>query len=162
MDTVRVRDIMTTDVVTVRDDANLVDVARTMLDRGVGCLPVVDEAGLLVGIVTQGDFTGKRRGFPFSAVRAPQLFGEWVDAEGVERIYAGARERRVREIMTEEVVTVTEDDSLTDVVVVMVERDVDRLPVVRDGAVVGIVTGRDLLRVLVERVGDAGSGSSPR
>lgn len=159
MESLRVRDIMTTDVVTVRDDANLVEVAQTMLDRNVGALPVVDDRGLLVGIVTQGDFTGHRRGFPFSAVRAPQLFGEWVDAEGVERIYEGARQRAVREIMTHDVVTVNEDDTLTDVVVLMVERDLDRLPVVRNGAVVGIVTGRELLRVLVERVGGRSDSS---
>lgn len=160
MDTVQVRDIMTRDVVTVRDDAKLDEVARTMLERNVGGVPVIDERGAVVGIVTQGDFTAKRRGFPFSAFRAPQLFGEWVDAEGVERIYAEARERSVREIMTEEVVTIEEDDSLTDVVLLMVERDLDRLPVVRDGVLVGIVTRQDLLRVMVKR-GGGRSGPGP-
>jgi CBS domain-containing protein len=160
VNTLRVRDIMTRDVVTVRDDAKLDEVARTMLERDVGGVPVVDDRGAVVGIVTQGDFTGKKRGFPFSAFRAPQLFGEWVDAEGVERIYAGARERSVREIMTEEVVTVEEDDSLTDVVLLMVERDLHRLPVVRDGLLVGIVTRQDLLRVVVERGGGRGGPGS--
>jgi CBS domain-containing protein len=146
---VKVRDIMATPPVVVAEDATLEDIARLMLQHGIGCVPIVDSRGKLTGIITESDFTGKERGVPFSAYRAPQLFGAWVPREGVERIYAAARTLRARDIMTSPVVTAREDESVSTLVERMIRYDITRVPVVRNGIPVGVVARYDLLKVLL-------------
>ncbi len=144
----KVRDIMVEPPVVLRETATLEEVARTMLDRGIGCVPLVDESGKLKGIITESDFTGKERGLPLSAYLVPQIFGEWVSKGGIERIYKEARARTASEIMTEPVITAAEDESVTEVAVRMIQRNLKRLPVVRDGVLVGVVTRHDLLKLM--------------
>lgn len=110
--------------------------------------PPVDARGELVGIIIESDFTGRERYLPFSAFKMPQLFGEWVSNDALERIHEHARRLTAREIMTPEPVTVAKDDSLTDVVQRMLHHGIHRIPVVRGRVPVGIVTRHDLLRVM--------------
>lgn len=138
-------DVMSHPVVTVREDDTLERAARIMLERNVGSVLVVDEDGRLVGILTQSDFTGA----PGGAFRAPRLLGETLPEEGAERIYEEARDKKVRELMSKVVSTVGEDEPLTHVIRRMVELDLRHMPVVRDGIPVGIVTRRDLLRLML-------------
>ena len=145
----RVRDIMVRDLVTIGEDESLETAARRMLDKRIGCLVVTSAGGKLSGIVTESDFTGKERGFPFSAYSAPNVLGDWIGADGIEGIYAAARDRKVREIMTRRVITASEEEPLTDLAVRMIETRLHRIPVVRDGRAVGIVTRRDLLKAMV-------------
>lgn len=154
-----VRDIMVRMLVCISEDQSLEAAARLMLDRGVGCLLVTGEGGSLLGIITESDFTGKKRGFPFSAYSAPQILGEWIGADGLEGIYAAARTRQVGDVMTRHVITATEGESLTALAVRMIERRLHRVPVVRDGNAVGIVTRRDLLKAMVEIAGASRSES---
>jgi nucleotide-binding universal stress UspA family protein/predicted transcriptional regulator len=144
-----VRDIMNVPVVVVREDATLEEVARTLLEHHIGAVPVVDAQGRLRGIITESDFTAKERGLPFSAFRAPQLFGEWVSPSAIARIYQAARDRQARSIMTSPVVTATEDESIADLVQKLLRHDIARVPVVRDGVPVGMVARHDLLKLLV-------------
>jgi CBS domain-containing protein len=146
---VLVRDIMTHPAITVPECATLEEAARTMLDRRIGCLPVVDPQGRLAGIITESDFTGTERCIPFSTFRAPRLFGQWVSAQELERMYAEARKILASEIMTRDVVTVTEADPVREAIVRMLHRDVNRIPVVRGGVPVGIVARHDLLKMMV-------------
>lgn len=144
--------IMVQPVITVSANATLEEVARIMLESRVGCVPVVDEREELCGIVTESDFTGKERTFPFSPMSIyghPQILGEWLPKQGVERIYETARTKKVREIMTACVVTTTEDQAVEEVVRQMVTRNLRRIPVVRDNKPVGIVTRHDLLRLMI-------------
>lgn len=144
----KVKEIMTQPVVVIGEDATLEEVAQTMLDRGIGCVPVVDGEGRLTGVIVESDFTGKERGFPFSAYMAPQLLGEWVTKEGVERIYEAARTRTAKEIMTTQPAMVTEDEEVTELVAEMIDHGMHRVPVVRDGVPVGMVTRHDLLKMM--------------
>lgn len=144
----KVRDIMTAPAVTVGPKTGLKEAARTMLDREIGCLPVVDDRGRLVGIVTDGDFIARDAGVPFSVFRAPQLLGTWLGEDTVEEIYEEARDRPVEEIMTRRVHTVAPDDALRRVLDVMLDRDVKHVPVVEDDELVGVVARHDLLRLL--------------
>lgn len=146
----RVRDIMTRPPLTIRDDANLEETARTMLKHGIGCLPVVDPEGRLVGIVTESDFAAKRARIPFSTFEMPQVLGEWLGKEGVERIYREARQRRAAEIMSSPVHTVEEDDSIEQVLEIMLRRRIKHVCVVRDGRPVGVIARHDLLKLLGE------------
>lgn len=148
----KIQEIMVKTVTTVAEDATLEEVARLMLERNIGCVPVVNQRDELCGIVTESDFTGKERTFPFSPMSIyghPQVLGEWLPKQGVERIYEAARTRKVREIMTASVITTTEDQTVESVVQQMVSRNLHRIPVVRDHKPVGIVTRHDLLRLMI-------------
>jgi len=149
-----VRQIMLTPVITVDEDCSLEEAAKMMLDRNVGGLPVVDDRGELCGIVTESDFVAREKGIPFSLYRFPQMFGEWMPHEHVERIYEAARRRAVREIMTRDVITVTEVDTIETVLEKMLKCGLHRLPVVRDRKPVGIVTRHDLLRLMLRQWSD--------
>jgi CBS domain-containing protein len=144
-----VRDIMTRSPITVQEDTSLEDVARTLLDHRIGCVPVVSEQGKLVGIVTESDFTAKERGIPFSTFRAPNVLGEWLPDTGIERIYQAARTREARDIMSCPVVTVSEGDPIEKAVQLMMRYDINRIPVVRDGVPTGIVARHDVLRLMM-------------
>ena len=104
--------IMTRPPVTVPPDMSLADAAELMLDAGVGSLLVVDRAGDLVGIVTDSDFAARRVGLPFSTLHRPQVLGEWLGEEGVERVYREARRRTVGDVMSGRIYSVSVDESV--------------------------------------------------
>jgi CBS domain-containing protein len=145
----KAKNIMTQPVITAREDTTLEQVAQSMLEHRIGCVPVVDREGRICGIITESDFTEKEKCVPFSTFRAPQLFGEWVSPEGVERVYRAARQIGAREIMSRPVATVLEDDSVHEVMARMVRHDVNRIPVLRDQKPVGIIARHDLLKMMV-------------
>ena len=144
----KVSDIMSAPAVTATEDATLEQVAGVMLDRNIGAVPVLDAAGKLSGIITQSDFSAKSRPVPFSLLRLPSLFGHWLQP-AIERVYEEARNVRARDVMTRRVTTVREDDSIEEAIRRMCESNVHRLPVVRDGVPVGIVSRQDLLRLMM-------------
>ncbi len=147
----RVGEIMTQPVVTVREDTTLEQLARVMLERRIGGVPVVDAQGRLSGIVTEADFAGKEEHFSFSTFRWLEVLGRSLESEKIEQIYRQARTRLAREIMTADVITVRENDPVEQVVRQMVENGVHLVPVVRDGVPVGIVSRHDLLRMIVQQ-----------
>jgi CBS domain-containing protein len=146
---VKVREIMVQPVRVAREDATLEEVAQTMVEHRIGCLPIVDGRGRMVGIITEGNFTARERGVPFSLVRAPQLLGQWLGKEGADRIYAESHRLAAREIMTPRGITVTEDATLEDVLEKMLRHDIKHVPVVRGGIPVGMVARHDLLRLML-------------
>lgn len=145
----KAHDLMTSPVVTASEDATLEDIARLMIDRRIGGVPIVDAEGRIVGIITKTDFGAKEGHVPFSLFRAPQVFGRWLDKQGLQRIYEEARSMKARDVMTRNVVTASEDDEIEKVVRHMFERDVSRVPIVRERKPVGIVARHDLLRVMM-------------
>ena len=147
----KVREIMTEPVLTVTQDRTLEEVANKMLNNRVGGLPVVNDDGKIVGMVTESDFSAKEHAIPFSRIYSPQLFGEWMSKENVEKAYEAARNIQVKEIMTKPAITILEDDTVAEAVRRMLERRVHRIPVVRDGIPVGIISRHDLLKMVVQK-----------
>ena len=143
----QVQDVMSRDVVTVRPDATILHAARLMLQRKFSGLPVVDAAGALVGIVTEGDFL--RRTETGTVRRRPRWLEFVMGPGALAAEYTHAAGRLVAEVMTRDVLTVTEATPLRDVVDLMERHRVKRLPVVRGGEVVGIVTRQSLLHAMV-------------
>ncbi len=144
----RVRDIMTPNPVTVGPEATLEEVAQLMLKHQIGAIPVVDTEGHLIGLLREEDFLARERPIPFSAFRAPQLFGRWVSPEGIEQIYAEARQLKAVEVAQPPEVVVTEETSLGELAERMVAANVRHVPVVREGKLVGIVTRHDVLKAV--------------
>lgn len=151
----RARDIMSTPVVTVPESATLERVARLMLERKIGCVPVVGADGTLRGILTDSDFSAKARPVPFSLLRLPSVLGHWL-GPAVERAYQEARTISARDVMTAHVVTVNEADTVEEAIRRMYEHNIHRLPVVRDGKPLGMVTRQNLLRLLLPAGGKPG------
>lgn len=143
------RTIMMQPVAVVREGTTLGEIARMMLERHIGCVPVVNDRGEICGIVTESDFTAKQRGIPFSTFRAPKILGQWMPKKGIERIYEAARTMTAREIMTARVVTMTEEQSVEEVVECMLRHNIHRIPVVRNAVPVGIVARHDILKLMV-------------
>lgn len=147
----RVRDIMTPNPITVGPDATLEQVAALMLEHQIGAVPVVDAEGRLLGLIREEDFLAQERPIPFSAFRAPQLFGRWVTPERLEEIYAEARRLKAGAIAHPAEVTVTEETSLSELAERMIARNVRHVPVLRDGKLVGVVTRHDVLKAVAQR-----------
>ena len=87
----KVSEIMSHPVITVHEDATLEEVARIMLDHRFGSVPVVNEQGTMIGIITESDFAAKGKGVPFTTFEMPQVFGHWLGKSGVEQMYQQAR-----------------------------------------------------------------------
>jgi len=137
----RVREVMTATVATVAPESPLRDVARLLVDRGISGVPVVDGDGTVLGVVSEADFLAKESGAEPGRHRfLARFFGEGADAARVEARTAG-------EAMTSPAITTSPDALIRDVAATMVDRRVNRLPVVEDGRLVGIVTRADLVRV---------------
>ncbi|HEX7171766.1 MAG TPA: CBS domain-containing protein [Candidatus Limnocylindria bacterium] len=144
----KVRDVMTTQVVSVPPGMRLKELARVLSEARIGGAPVVNEVGDLIGVVSEADLVGKQVGRPPSR-RTPLdwIFGDGDDAWELRRRAATT----VEEAMTAPAVTVTTDRPLREVAAVMVDRGVNRLPVMEDGRLVGIVTRADLVRAYLGR-----------
>ena len=139
--------IMTSPVATVRADAPIGEAITLMESHHVSGLPVVDAQGDLVGILTEGDLLRRVEIGTAGRARAgwlDMLFGSGHSAAD----YVRSHSRRVEDLMTRDLAAVTEDTGIEDVVALMERRHVKRVPVVRDGKVVGMVSRADLIRVL--------------
>jgi CBS domain-containing protein len=141
--------IMTRDVLSVGPDTTIKDAAARLSDRGVSAAPVVDGDGHLLGMVSEGDLMQ-----PFGRQRA--LRRAWwlnVLAEGEQlapefRDYLRLDTRRVRDVMTKDVVTVGESADVSEIADLLTKHRIKRVPVVREGKLVGVVSRADLVRAL--------------
>lgn len=149
----KAREIMSSPVVTIRQDRTLEDAAQLMLEEEVGCLSVVDELGKLVGILTEEDFMAHEESVPWSFFKAPKLFDQWLDQPHIEAAYERARSLTIKKNMSAPVRTVGPEDHVSTVVELMLSYTISHVPVVEDGRPVGIVTRRDMLRMIGKRSG---------
>jgi len=144
----RASDVMTTNVITVDPDMPVQDLATLLLDRGISGAPVVDAAGTMLGIVSEGDLLHRSE---LGTERHTERRHSWwlrhfVAADARE--YARAHGRRVKDVMTTTVATVGEDATLAEVAMLLEKRRIKRVPVLRDGKMVGIITRSNLVRAL--------------
>jgi nucleotide-binding universal stress UspA family protein/predicted transcriptional regulator len=146
---VTVGEIMSRPVATAREDATLAEIARLMLERGIGCVPLVDAQGKLSGVITEVDLTGSSHYNRVTGDRIPYVFGRWAAKEELEARYQAGQTITAREVMSRPVVTASENELVVDVVQRMLGRERSCLPVTRDGVLVGMVTRHDLLNMIV-------------
>jgi CBS domain-containing protein len=139
-----IRDVMTAPALTVRPDMPLKDVARLLIDSDVSGVPVVDEQGAVLGVVSEGDFLVKEQG-P-QALRHRRLARLLGESEATQRQIGKLAARTAGEAMTAPAITMEPSRSIQDAAAVMTERRVNRLPVVESGRLIGIVTRADLVR----------------
>lgn len=157
---VKVAAVMTASVITVRPDAPVKEAARLLVEHGISALPVVDATGNLVGIVSEADL------IPFETRPDPRTQATPIPPT------AGSAPRQVSDVMTRKVVTISSDSEVSLAARLMIEADVKRLPVMEGGKLAGIVSRRDLVKVIARRdedvelelsrrLADAGLGMGP-
>jgi len=140
---------MTTNVVMVRPDASVRQIAQLLLAKGISAVPVVDDGGTLIGMVSEGDLIGrealdrKNRKDWWLALLAE---GETLSPEFLA--YVHAPERAARDIMAAPVISVTEDTDVSQIARVLTTHHIKRVPVLRRGRIIGIVSRADLVRAL--------------
>jgi CBS domain-containing protein len=140
----KVRDLMTTEPITTTPDAPLKEAARQMVEKGISGLPVLRD-GRLVGMVTEGDFLRQEanRDQPYRLSLLEALFGSGSGtAPAVET---------VGEVMTEPVITITADATISEAARIMSQRRVKRLPVVDDeGVLIGVISRADVVNAFTK------------
>lgn len=139
-------DIMTTKVISVRQNTTVMDIAKLLLEHGISAVPVVDDKGRPVGIVSEGDLM--RREEADTAPRASWwLRAITSNVESAEK-FTKSHGLIAQDVMTRDVVQVTEDTPLNEIARLLEEHQIKRVPVMRDGEMVGIVSRANLLRAL--------------
>jgi CBS domain-containing protein len=142
----RVKDAMTKNVVSVSPQATVAEALDTMTRSRLSGLPVIDDAGRLVGVVSEADFL-RRSELGTEKPGSPWLANIFLPGRAAE-IYAHTHARHVADIMSPDVATIEETAGLDEAVAIMEKRRVKRLPVVSDGKVVGMLTRADFVRAL--------------
>jgi CBS domain-containing protein len=145
----KARDVMTTNVVSVAPEMPTREIAKLFLEKAISAVPVVDRGNAPVGMVSEGDLIGR------SELEREARWDWWLAllAEGGAfdaELLAGLRspERTARDIMSGPVVTVTEDSDVGEIARLLTSYRIKRVPVLREGRIVGIVSRADLLRAL--------------
>ncbi len=142
----RVKDVMTGNVISIGANEPVVKAARLMLQNRISGLPVLDQEGELAGIVTEGDFL--RRSELGTQRQRPKWLEFIVGPGRLANDYVHSSGRKVEEIMTPDPYTVAEGDALEHVVEIMERRHIKRLPVTRGGRMVGIISRANLMHAL--------------
>jgi CBS domain-containing protein len=145
-------DVMTSKVITVDENASVQAAAKLMAENGISALPVVAKNNRVIGIVSEGDLlhraetgTERRRSWWLDMmISTNQLAGEYVKAHG----------GNVRDVMTRDVISVTEETSVADIAVMLETQRIKRVPVLRDGKLVGIVSRANLVRALAMTINE--------
>lgn len=142
-------DVMVTDVIVVRPQSTIREAAKVLLDHRISAAPVCTDKGRLVGIVSEGDLmrraeigTERRRSWWLELLSSP-------DARA--RDFVKAHAVKIADVMTKDVITATEDTPLRDVATLLEKNGIKRVPIVRGGNIVGIVSRRNILQAFADR-----------
>lgn len=154
----RAMDVMTTDVITVGPDMTIQDLAKLLAERGISGVPVVNSSGGLVGVISEGDLL-HRAEIGTAHRHRERRRSWWLDdfASELARDYVKSHGRTVSDLMTRDVVSVNEDTDLADVAALLEAKRIKRVPVMRDGKVVGIISRANIVRAV-----GATKGAAPR
>jgi CBS-domain-containing membrane protein len=147
-------DIMTRDVAVVYPETTLLDALKLMASRRVSGLPVVDEHGTLVGMMSEGDVLGWHEGFSEREARWFDLLAEGFDLAPDFLREVQEHRRKIKAVMSSNPITVTETTAAREIASLMHAHSIKRVPVMRDGRLVGIITRADLVRALVQKLGE--------
>ena len=151
----RAMDVMTADVITVKENASVRDVAKLLAERGISAVPVVDDDNRIIGMVSEGDLlhrtetgTGRRRSWWLELIASTnELAVDYVRSHGGS----------VKDVMTRDVISVSDTTPVADIAILLEKNRIKRVPVVRDGRLVGIVSRANLVQALAMTVNEAPS-----
>src|SRR5271169_7036037 len=148
----RASDVMTSEVISVDENATVPAVARLLAERGISAVPVVDKDDRVIGMVSEGDLlhrsetgTEKCRSWWLEMMASTnQLAGDYIKSHSAN----------VKDVMTRDVISVSDTTPLADIAILLEANRIKRVPVVRDGKLVGIVSRANLVRALAMTVNE--------
>lgn len=145
-------DVMSRELVWIDESASVWDAFMLMRKHNVSGLPVRNEQGELAGIITEGDVLRdvKSLHLPEHMKALESLLSSWRQSRYEDNVWKQSS-RPVRDVMSSPVITVDEETNVGDVARIMLEERINRIPVVRDGKVSGMISRSDILRALVDR-----------
>ncbi len=146
------KDIMTKNVTTARATTTIEELARILMEHKISGVPVVDDAGDLIGIVTENDLINQNRRLHIPTVM--RLFDAFIMLESPGRIEKEIKKMTaitVNDIYTKEVITVAEDTPVRDIATIMSEKKVHLIPVVEGKKILGIIGKIDLIKGITGR-----------
>ena len=155
-------DIMVTDVITLHVDDTVQKAAQVLLDHHISGAPVVDEQGRLVGMVSEGDLIRR------AEIGTEKRHSWWLElltgAEDQVRNFVRAHAVRLKDVMTGDVIAASVDTSLNEIATLLEKHGIKRVPVLRDGKVVGIVSRANLLQAFASAaaIADVTADIAPR
>jgi CBS domain-containing protein len=142
----KARDVMVSPVITVGPAASVQEAAKLMLDHRVSALPVLDEQGRLVGIVSEGDLLHR------AEAQTERRLSWWLRLiaadDTLAQDYIRAHARRVGDVMTREVITASPETPLDEIALLLEKNGIKRVPIVQDGRLVGIVSRANLIQAV--------------
>src|SRR6185295_3177296 len=142
----KARDVMVSPVVTGKASSTIREVAKTLLERRISAVPVVDDNGTVVGIVSEGDLLRR------AELKTDKKYSWWLQFlmgdEAVAAEFAKSHARTVGDVMTRSVITAPPDTPLGDIAALLEKNAIKRVPIVKDGKLVGIVSRANLVQAI--------------
>ena len=147
-------DVMVRDVITIGPDDSVADAAKLIAQNDVSALPVVDDDGHLVGIISEGDLMNREE--IGTEIHHPWWIEAVTPAATLATEFAKSHGKRVEEVMSEDVITATEETPLAEIAAILERNRIKRVPIVRDGELVGVVSRTNLVQALASNGGATG------
>ena len=157
---IKVKDVMTADVVTISPDTEITLAAKILLEKRINGVPVIDAEGKLVGILCQSDLVAQQKAFPVPSVFT--LLDGFMPLTSIKRLEKEIEKIAavtVADAMTPDPVTVGPETTIEEVASMMVDKNFHTLPVMEDDTLVGIVGKEDVIKILIPAADDEKSPS---
>jgi len=146
----KAKEIMTKNVITVKPDTTVEEIAKILATNHISGVPVVDNENRVLGIVTEHDLLLKDK--IKHAVPRMALFGLFIVPDDIVRqAYDDYRKVHASEIMVKKVISFPEDADVSEIAEVMYKRKINRVPILRRGKLAGIISRADIVRALAEK-----------
>ena len=142
----KARDVMVSPVITVKPNSSVREVAKTLLEKRISAVPVLDNGGKLVGMISEGDLMHR------SEAGTERQRSWWLRLMAGDDVlaadYVKAHGRKVADVMTQNIITATPDTPLDEIAVLLEMNSIKRVPIVKDGQLVGIVSRANLVQAV--------------
>ena len=143
-------DIMTTEVITVKKGTGLKDVARILYEKHINGLPVVDDQGMLIGIICENDLIQRDRKVQFPAMVAIFDAVFYIQSsKKLEREIQRFNATTVEDLYTKDVITVDKESPVEDIATIMTKKKIYTIPVMDGERLVGVIGQADLIRAII-------------
>ncbi|SET07094.1 CBS domain-containing protein [Natronincola peptidivorans] len=146
------KDIMTKEVIAVKKDDTVERVIEILLEHNISGLPVVDEENRVIGIISEGDLIYRSKKLHIPAYFT--LLDSYIFLENPKNLEMQIKKMagyRVGEVMTDQVITVEEEETIEEIATIMSEKHVNRVPVVKNKKLMGIISRRDIIRAYANK-----------
>jgi len=147
-------DLMTRDVAVVHPETSLLEAVRLMAGRRISGMPVLDDTGAIVGMLSEGDLVRWHEGYTQRQARWLDILAEGSELAAAFLVEIRDQHRKLRSVMAPGAITVTEEVPARVVAHLMYEKNIKRVPVVQKGKLVGIIARSDLVRALAQKLGE--------